>query len=125
MAKISFTIAVCILLLTTSLKAQEAVKAELYRVEDGVFQLREGKTIDLTDRFLLLAFRQGGKCLEITLNGRRSCIEVGKRFDLKWKHAPFHLGKLFQDKNRCFLDVAEISAPKGADATAIFRLHCI
>ncbi len=125
MAKISITIAFCILLLATSLKAQEAVKAELYRIEDGVFQLREGKTIDLTDRFLLLAFQQGKKCFEITLNGRRSCIEVGNRFDLKRKHASFRLGDLFQDKNRCFLDVVEISAPKGADATAIFRLHCI
>lgn len=125
MTKLSIAIAVCIFLLTTSSKAQEANQAELYRVDDGVFQLKEGKTIDVTDRFLLLAFRHGKKCLEIVLNGRRSCIEVGKRFDLKGKHAPFHLGELFQDKNQCFLDVVEIDAPKGADATATFRLHCI
>lgn len=112
------------LVFVTSSKAQESSQAELYRVEDGVFQLRDGQTVDVTDRFLLLAFRLGKRCPEIVLNGRKSCIEVGDRFNLK-AHVPFHLGKLFQDKNQCFLDVVKVDAPKGADAIAIFRLHCI
>lgn len=97
----------------------------LYRVEEGVFQLREGGVIDLTDRALLMAFRIGRRCPEVLVNGNDACIEVGKRFDLKWRHAPFHLDNLFSDKRRCFLDVVAITSPKGADATATFRLHCL
>ncbi len=86
--------------------------------------MREGETIDLTDRFLLLAFRNGSKCQEIIINGRNSCIKVGDRFDLKFQFAPFFLGNLFSDKNRCFLDIVKIEALKGADTIATFRLHC-
>ena len=116
---------IVLLVFVTSAMAQESRHAELYRVEKGVFELRDGHTIDLTDRFLLLAFRLEERCPEIVLNGKKSCIEVGDRFDLKWAHAPFHLGNVFQDKNQCFLDVVEIAAPQGADAVATFRLHCI
>ncbi len=120
MIKLSQTIVVCILLLASISHAQEANQAKLYKVEDGMFQLREGKTIDVTDQFLLLAFRHGKKCFEIMLNGKSDCIEVGKRVDLKWPHAPFYFGDLFKDRNRCFLDVVEIDAAKGADATAAY-----
>lgn len=105
-------------------KPYEVADAKLYRVDDGVFQLREGNTIDITDRFLLLALRQENECLAIMLNGQKSCIEIGARYDLNSPSSPFRLGALFKDKKRCFLDIVQIEAPKGADALVTFRLHC-
>jgi hypothetical protein len=125
MRNIIIPIITIVFVFATASKAQESRQAELYRVEKGVFQLRDGHAIDVTDRFLLLTFRLDKKCPKIVLNGRNSCIVGGERFDLKWAQAPFFLGKLFLDKNQCFLDVVKIDAPKGADAIATFRLHCI
>jgi hypothetical protein len=122
---IKLVITIFILLVVPSLYAQEVNQAELYRVEDGVFKLKEGKTIDITDKFLLLAFRRGKKCFEITLNGGHDCIDIGKRIDLKIPYVPFSLGNIFEDRKQCFLDVVGIDAPKGANAEATFRLHCI
>ncbi len=95
---IKLAIAVFMLLVAQSTYAQEANQAELYKVEDGIFKLKEGKTIDVTDKFLLLGFRQGKRCLEITLNGGDSCIEIGKRINLKIFNLPFRTGKLFEDR---------------------------
>lgn len=113
-----------IVLLSFPVIAESSNKATLYRVEEGTFELNEGQTIDLTDKRVLLAFRRGRRCLEIVINGNEDCMQVGKRYDLKWKHAPFHLGKLFRDRRECFLDIIGLSNPKGAKAVASFRLYC-
>lgn len=105
---------------------QEHDKTLLYSVEKDAFQLSEGKTIYITDKHILLAFRKGKHCLEIVLNGRRQCIDAGNHFDLLKKHSrKFKTRKVLSDKSSCFLDVVRIDAPKGADAVATFRLHCI
>jgi hypothetical protein len=104
-------------------------KAKLYRVEEGVFELRGGKSIDLTDRQVLLTLmppqdaraNQPGRFL-ISLSGQRFMVTVGQRLDLK------HYGttrKVFADKDECYLDVIDFVAPKGAPATATFRINCL
>lgn len=119
-----FVILCCLFFIVGITHSQDNDKALLYRVDDGVFQLTEGETIDLTDRHLLLAFQQGKRCFEIVVNGRKTCIEVGERFDLTRKSL-FRLGDLFSDKDSCFLDVVKLEDVKGADAIATFRLHCV
>ena len=122
----------CFLVLFPTLSVASTKLAEpatLYRVEEGVFTLKENQTIDLTDRYLLLALRQNvtrKKCLGITINGLTQCIELGKRYNLKAYGGPFSLsGELFSDKKRCFLDIVKINAPQGAIPSVTFRLHCI
>ena len=103
----------------------ERVKpAPLLRVDQGLFAIRIGQSIDLSDRHLLLTLREGTGCLEIRIKGREACIEAGEHFDLTHEHAPFHLGDLFKDKKRCFLDVVKVEHPKGAPAIVTFRFYC-
>ena len=105
--------------------AQNSVPAaELFRVNEGVFTVALGEVRDMTDRMVLLAVVEGRNCLAIKVAGRTDCLKLGHRYDLKWKHAPFHLGKTFADKRSCFLDVIGIETTKGATPQATFRLHC-
>jgi hypothetical protein len=97
----------------------------LMRVDEGVFDLQLGKTIDLTDRKVLLAinlYGSQGACCEIRLNGNRYIKSVGDRLDLKDLRA---LASLFTDRSQCFLDIVDVIVPQGAPARATFRLHCI
>lgn len=98
--------------------------AQLMRVDDGVFELEIGKTIDLTDRKILLSMRcnDKGNC-DITLNGERARWRaVGSRIDLKKERGTRDFVK---DKSVCVLDVVDIALPKGADGVATFRIYCI
>lgn len=98
--------------------------AKLMRVDEGVFELEIGKTIDLTDRKILLAVTYSGRrkeCCRITINGSSvSWRSVGARIDLKRQAAKF-----VEDKDVCYLDVIDMALPKGATGIATFRLHCI
>lgn len=100
--------------------------AKLMRVDEGVFELGIGKTIDLTDRKILLAIRLYGTrdtCCEITLNGGNAGRpEPGLRIDLKGLRST---ASFVEDKEICVLDVVDIALPKGAPGIATFRLHCI
>ena len=100
--------------------------AKLMRVDEGVFELGIGKTIDLTDRKILLAVRLYGTrdtCCELTLNGGNAGrLEPGSRIDLKGLRST---AKFVEDKEICVLDVVDILLPKGAPGIATFRLHCI
>lgn len=98
--------------------------AELWRVDQGLFALSVGQSIDVSDRHLLLTLREGRRCLEIWMNGRDACVETGAHFDLTWEHAPFHLDDLFADKERCFLDVVSVDQAKGAETSVTFRFYC-
>lgn len=99
--------------------------AKLYRVDDGVFELREGKSVDLTDRAMLLTFRKTGEefgavCAQLVLAGREFCMRIGQQWNLQQD-----FNAVFHDKERCFLNVFEINAPKGAAATALLRFYCL
>ena len=98
--------------------------AQLMRVDEGVFELEIGKTIDLTDRKILLAIKYDSRrrCCRITLNGRRENYEIGTRIDLKQER---NTKSFVADKEVCFLDVVDIADPKGAPGIATFRLHCL
>lgn len=104
-------------------------QAKLYRVDEGVFELRVGKSMDLTNRQVLLSipvqqddrmFAQGR--FAIGLSGLRLTVVVGQRLDLK--RYP-NTKKALSDKDECFLDVLDFVAPKGAPGTATFRLSCL
>lgn len=100
--------------------------AELFRVEAGVFALRLGQSIDITDKYLLLALTTGQRdCLAVSIGGRKACIEVGERIDLTEPHGTLRLGDLFADRQQCFLDVVNIDAAKGMETIVTFRLHCV
>ncbi len=121
-------------------QAQEQVKvrsadavlvpaAEFYRIDDGVFALRPGMSVDLTDRKILLTFRADWQYSSrdtsrfyIVLNGDREAVRAGTRIDLKRDN---ETRSAVADKGSCFLDVVNFRAPKGAPPTATFRLSCI
>lgn len=100
-----------------------APAAELYRIEDGVFALRPGMSVDLTDRAILLAFRnvERGRAM-LTIAGRRESGITGTRWNLKQER---QTRDAVADKSECFLDLTTLVAPKGAPPTATFRLRCI
>lgn len=98
--------------------------ALLMRVDEGVFELEVGKSIDLTERKVLLniSFRRAGECCEIRINGQLVRWTVGGRIDLKRENST---QSYFSDRDQCFLDVVDLLIPKGTTAKATFRLHCI
>lgn len=100
--------------------------SQLMRVDEGVFELEVGKTIDLTDRKLLLgiSYRRRRECCNLTLNGDtiKTHSFVGKRFNLKRERSS---ASFVQDKDVCFLDVVDVALPKGAPGIFTFRLHCL
>ena len=98
---------------------------DFIQVNEGVFNLELDRVTDLTDRSVLMALvRDRRGSLAVRINGRVDPISVGSRYDLKWEHAPFHLGRTFADTRICFLDVLAISDPAGGTASATFRLRC-
>ncbi|MEO1693865.1 MAG: hypothetical protein AAFR55_01340 [Pseudomonadota bacterium] len=126
--------AVIVMLGATTAQAQTAVPAAQatgvapaphYRVDEGVFGMRPGQSIDLTDRQILLTFvgvNQRANGLTIRLNGARRTAYVGERIDfLKDRR----MRDIVQGMGRCYLDVLNLRTARGAPPTASFRINCI
>ena len=103
--------------------------ALLHRVEGGVFQLKVGHSMDLTENKVLLTFRSlygfdrrpQEKKILITLNGDSELVMPGHPIDLL-KHK--QSAKSLEGYSTCFLDYVSLITPKGVPAKATFRLHC-
>ncbi len=96
---------------------------------DGVFDLREGKSVDLTKQQLLLTFKPNQRRetleasrIDVMLAGSFIAMTPGQRVNLKTFPAS---AKELKDKDKCFLDLIEVVAPKGAPATATLRFSCL
>jgi len=110
-----------------------ATAATLYRVDEGVFDLRQGEVIDLTDRKVTLHVQQKQhpdyvekqQRLEGRVGGDTGnqdiIIFVGQRINLKDLHVT---REMFKDRSHCFVDPIGLVAPKGAPIVATFRLSC-
>lgn len=105
-----------------------SVTATLYRIDEGMFDLRHGQSIDLTDRKVLLTFTvsQNASLLEskhiyLAINGTSQEMTPGRRLNLKTTN-PFT--KIFADKAECYLDLIDVAMPKGAPMVATFRFEC-
>ncbi len=107
----------------------KVAEALLHRVEEGVFQVQAGKSMDMTERKILLTFRglyghkrnKEEKKILITINGDTEIVMPGKRIDLlKHKVA----SKSLEGYSECFVDYVGLITPKGVPAKATFRLHC-
>lgn len=107
----------------------KVAEALLHRVEKGVFQVQAGKSMDMTERKILLTFRglygnkrkAEEKKIIITINGDTEIVMPGKRIDLlKHKVA----SKSLEGYSECFVDYVGLITPKGVPAKATFRLHC-
>ncbi|MCH9809419.1 MAG: hypothetical protein K0U74_16975 [Alphaproteobacteria bacterium] len=121
---------------TVSAKVERAKRllvpvGELYRVDEGVFDLKFGQSIDLTNRRLLmrLDYDKRRKWL-LTINGMvphgsevvgSTYWRTGSRINLKLMEST---ESFVLDKDVCTLDVVDIATPKGAPATGTFRLFC-
>ena len=104
-------------------------QAELFMVKKGVFTLKQGQSIDLTDRSILLHLREVAgnagepvRGISITISGYGGGqYSVGHRWDLKqWQSTR----DILKDLRSCFLDVVSAAKPQGAPPTATFRLLC-
>jgi hypothetical protein len=104
--------------------------AKLYRVDEGIFDIKLGQVLDLTDRKVLMAFSttmSGNNRTEIkrnqsfwvSFNSSSVSFSLGKRLNLKSK-----FNDIFKDKDECYLDLIGIATPKGAPVIATFRFHC-
>ncbi|MEM7775637.1 MAG: hypothetical protein AAF732_08515 [Pseudomonadota bacterium] len=101
--------------------------AKLYRIDDGVFALRPGMSVDLTNRQILLTFDPSPRSAReidfaILVSGRTMRVRAGTRVDFKRLRATEEFVK---DKARCFLDVISYIKPRGAAPKATFRVSCI
>lgn len=99
--------------------------ATLYRVDEGLFDLSWGKSIDLTDRRVLLTFdtstsernlEQGQIQLKLS-GGNKAFHTRGSRIDLK-PHGDL------SDKDDCYVDLLDFVTPRDGDPVATFRLYC-
>lgn len=113
---------------------KEPVKpALLTMVKEGVFELQHGKSIDVTDRKILLSFPkqnqyysaekgtfQEGRFM-IFINGDDQHAGGGQRFDLKKINST---AEFVKDTDVCMLDVVELIEAKGTVARAVMRINC-
>jgi len=120
--------ATCLLLSSTAPLAQANRPAELQMVTKGVFAMDVGKSIDLTDRGILLRLIEVGQTagepassIQLSINGWRDAASIGHRYNLKKNRAT---GEFVKDTDTCVLDVVDASWPKGGTASATFRLMC-
>ncbi|MGE3916337.1 MAG: hypothetical protein AB7F78_11630 [Hyphomicrobiaceae bacterium] len=98
-------------------------------VGDGLFELRQGRSVDLTRKEVLMTFvRQqtpeslAAGQISLQIVGVGLHLKVGDRLDLKrWPYT----SKLMADKDSCYLDLIDVVSPKGAPATANFRFTCL
>lgn len=121
-----------------SLKAEEKVPkmksssptAVLYRVDEGLFDIRHGEVLDITENKVLMAFLLNDnprknmleyKQVRIAFNNEKWLFSPGTRYDIKSSSS---FRKIFNDYNECFIDLIGVTVPKGAPAIATFRLHC-
>ena len=103
--------------------------AALQMVTKGVFTLREGQSMDLTDRGVLLHVRRiPGNAGEqptgvnYTINGAgRGISSIGSRLDLKKSRTS---EAFLKDVRVCVLDLVSAAKPVGGAASATFRLMC-
>ncbi len=104
--------------------------AQLYRVDEGIFDIKLGQVLDLTDRKVLMAFSNtiSGNTREaikkyqsfrVLFNSSAVSFSLGQRLNLKSK-----FNDIFKDKDECYLDLIGIATPKGAPVIATFRFHC-
>lgn len=103
--------------------------ATLLRVDEGVFELRQGRSVDLTNKKVLFTFVVEQDRSNFERGRFRASIagytfegHVGLRFNLKDNG---YTRDYVKDKDTCFLDVVDLVAPKGAPATVTLRLHCV
>jgi hypothetical protein len=103
--------------------------AALQMVTKGVFTLREGQSMDLTDRGILLNLRRvpgnPGEQPEgaaYTINGQGGGnSRLGSRLDLKKYRAS---EAFLKDVRVCVLDLVSAAKPVGGSGSATFRLMC-
>lgn len=101
--------------------------AKLYRVDEGIFDIKLGDVIDLTDRKVIFSFpvRRNARAelktkrINIDINSRGFYLDIGKRLDIK-----DYFREIFKDKDECYIDLIGVANPKGAPAIATLRFHC-
>lgn len=112
--------------------------ATLYRVDEGLFELRAGEIVDLTDRKVTLhvlkqqdaAAVESQQAIRVQISGIRSediTLRIGQRLNFQDRNGParfFGLPDIMKDKTSCFLDFTNVSLPKGAAMIATFRFEC-
>lgn len=108
-------------------------KGKLFRVNEGIFELIEGKVIDLTDRKILLSMPleqyhpaiQERKEIKIKINGNwNKTVKVGERIDILGGAHTYGFKDSVRNLRKCLLDVIDVLDPKGAPVQATFRLDC-
>ena len=133
MRPITAIIPLTILVNTGSLTASQAQSAKMARVDEGVFELSEGKTIDLTDRKILLAvtanqnraFVTEQNTINLMINGNwHKQARVGERIDILSGAHTYSFKDSLKNISKCVLDVIDIAVPKGAPIAVKFRLDC-
>ena len=122
-----FALFVLLLVADTAARAQET--SLLMRVDDGVFDMQQGASVDLTDQMVLLhlstdapARRGGIEWFYISLAGEKTNVKIGDRIDLKKIRA---ISANLSSRDECYLDVVDHVAPKGGRSVATFRLFCL
>ncbi|HMN72939.1 MAG TPA: hypothetical protein PKA55_13830 [Rhodoblastus sp.] len=97
---------------------------------DGVFELKVGQSVDLTDRKVLLTFPVHAdntselfarKKALISINGAFQQVSQGNRLNLKETSAT---RATFTDMKSCFLDFLDVVDVRGAKPVATFRFQC-
>lgn len=110
-------------------KKSSSVTATLYRVDEGMFDLRHGQSIDLTDRKIMMTFNltqhpgaiADRKQVNFMVKGHGYSLEPGQRLDLRTWHIT---QRDFKDKTECYIDFIDLAAPKGAPMVATLRFEC-
>lgn len=100
--------------------------AQFLRVDEGIFEIQVGRTIDLTDKKLTFMISRienidqpAHSIVSFRIGGDSYSLEMGGRFDIRR-----HREKDLREYKFCYLDLIRVTEARGAPPSATFRLEC-
>lgn len=100
--------------------------ARLMRIDEGIFELQVGRTVDLTDKKIMIMIEAIQNAEDpararvvIRYPGNTVGFEIGRRWNLKNTFSD-----TLREYRECFIDIVRVVAPRGAPASATLRMEC-
>ncbi|WP_296575205.1 hypothetical protein [Phreatobacter sp.] len=100
--------------------------ARLMRVDEGIFELQVGRTVDLTDKKIMImidSIQNAEDPTRALVIFRYPNSSAGFRIGSRWNLKDFFREEL-RDYKACFIDIVRVIAPRGAPASATLRMEC-
>lgn len=100
--------------------------AQFVRVDEGIFEIQVGRTIDLTDKKLIFMLSRitdietpSSARAQMTIAGNNFSLGLAERLNLKNAFS-----NDLRDYRNCWMDLIRVTDARGAPPSATFRMEC-